>query len=60
MNDLPFALRSSGIRGAHARSRGGDGAPAIADFFYESAKIVSAMAPKPAREARALPSRRNS
>jgi hypothetical protein len=60
MNDLRFAFSGSGIRGAHAPSRAGDGAIAIANFSYQSVKTVSAMAPKPARAARALPRRRNS
>jgi hypothetical protein len=59
MNDLRFAFGGSGIWGAHAPSRAGDGAIAITNFFHGSLKIVSAGAPKPAREARALPSRRN-
>ncbi len=41
--------------GSARASRAGDGAFAIANFSESSRKIVSARAPKPAREARALP-----
>jgi hypothetical protein len=56
MNDL--RIGGTGIWGAHAPSRAGDGAIAITNFFCRSIKIVSATAPKPTRGARVLPSGR--
>jgi hypothetical protein len=60
MNDLLFALGGSGIWGAHAPSRAGFGAFAETIFSDRYQKFRDGEAPLRAREARALPSRKNS